>query len=215
MNSPPSFKTFLLIGLILSGLLLHHGGLVDKDRIIRIADLWADRGWFPLMVIALKIVLYTFALPGSSLYWVAGILYPPVKATFVIVMGGVIGAITAFALARRMSGGATGKIGASRFLPFLRTHSDFATLCAIRLLPAFPHSVINYGSALIGIPLHRFVLSTLIGFSVKGYLYASAIFNTVKADRLKDITSPETMIPLILLSLLFLFAKIWQRRFFR
>lgn len=165
------------------------------------------------MVIALKIVLYAFALPGYFLYWVAGIHYPPVKATLVIVMGGVIGAVTAFA--RRMSGDATRKIGTSRFLSYLKTHSDFGTLCAIRLLPAFPHSVINYGSALIGVPLHRFVLSTLIGFSVNGYLYASAIWNTIKADNLKDITSSETMIPIVLLSLLFLFARIWHQRLFR
>lgn len=209
------FKIFLLIGFVLTGILLHHLGVFDWYRFIDVSESWADRWWFPLVVIFAKIVLYTFALPGSALYCVAGILYPPIEATLIIVIGGVVGAVFAFIFSQRISSEATRKIKTSRSFAFMQRHSDFATLCAIRLLPTFPHSVLNYGSGMVHVPYYRFVLSTLIGFSVKGYLYASTIRSAARANEIEEIVSLGTMLPLILLSLLFILAKILRKKFLR
>lgn len=208
-------RTIFLIGLIVTGIILHQAGVFDWYQFLGIAESYAHDWWFPLIIILSKIILYAFALPGSALYWVAGVLYPPLEATLMIVIGGVAGALAAFIFSQRMSSEVTHKIEASRFFAFMRRHSDFATLCALRSLPTFPHSVINYGSGMIRVPQWRFVISTLIGFSVKGYLYASAIRNAATADEVADFVSLETMLPLTILFLLFIAAKIWQGKFHR
>jgi uncharacterized membrane protein YdjX (TVP38/TMEM64 family) len=145
----------------------------------------------------------------------AGVLYHPLEATLIIAIGGVAGGVTAFAFSQKVFPEVMGKIRTSRFFSFIQTHSDFATLCAIRILPTFPHSVINFGSGMINVPPHRFIISTVIGFSVKGYLYASAIRNAATADGIADLVSVETTLPLVLIVLLFIVAKIFQRKYLR
>jgi uncharacterized membrane protein YdjX (TVP38/TMEM64 family) len=198
---------------MIAGIILQRLGVFDGYQLHRIAESYAYLWWFPLMIILAKIILYTFGLPGSALCWIAGVLYHPLEATLIIAAGGVAGGVIAFTFSRRMFPEVRGKIETSRFYSFIQTHSDFTTLCAIRILPTFPHSVINFGSGMIHVPPHRFIISTVIGFSVKGYLYASSIRNAATADEIADLVSVETALPLILIVLLFMIAKIFQKKY--
>jgi len=207
------FKAILLVGLIVLGIALKRLGIFDWYPYLHLAESYAHHWWFPLAIVLAKTILYTFALPGSIFYWVAGLVYPPLKATLIITLGGVTGAIAAFAFSQRMASGSMNKIGTSRFFRFIQGHSDFITLCAIRTLPTFPHSVINYGSGILHVPWRRFIFSTTIGFGVKGYLYASTIRHAALADEMSDCVSMETMLPFMILVLLFIAAKIFQRKY--
>jgi uncharacterized membrane protein YdjX (TVP38/TMEM64 family) len=206
-------QAILLIGLIITGIILQRLGVFDWHQLLKIAESYAHLWWFPFIIILAKIILYTFGLPGSVLCWIAGVLYHPLEATLIIVIGGVAGGVTAFTFSQRMFPEVMCKIKTSRFFSFMQRHSDFTTLCAIRTLPTFPHSVINFGSGMIHVPPHRFIISTVIGFSVKGYLYASSIRNTATADEIADLLSVETTLPLIIIVLLFIVAKIFQRKY--
>jgi uncharacterized membrane protein YdjX (TVP38/TMEM64 family) len=206
-------QAILLIGLIITGIVLQRLGVFDWYHLLNIAESYAHLWWFPLMIILAKIILYTFGLPGSVFCWMAGALYPPLEATLIIAIGGVAGGVTAFTFSQRVFPEVMCKIKASRFFSFMQRHSDLTTLCAIRILPTFPHSVINFGSAMIRVPPHRFIISTVIGFSVKGYLYASSIRNAATADEIADLVSVQTTVPLILIVLLFIIAKIFQRKY--
>jgi len=207
-------QVILLIGLIITGIILQWLGVFDWYQLLNIAESYAHLWWFPFMIILAKTILYTFGLPGSVLYWIAGVLYHPLEATLIIAIGGVAGGVTAFTFSQRMLPEVMYKVKTSRFFSLMQRHSDFTTLCAIRILPTFPHSVINFGSGMIHVPPHRFIISTVIGFSVKGYLYASSIRNAVTADEIADLVSVETTLPLIIIALLFIVAKIFQRKYF-
>lgn len=206
------YKLLLLGAIIVSGIVLHQMGILDWYRLLDIGEKYAHTWWFPPLVIVVKAVLYMFAMPGSSMYWVAGILFPPLYATIIVVIGGVSGSILAYRFSQNMSKDSANRIQSSRFFSVIRNHSDFLTLSAIRTLPNFPHSVINYGSGILHVPMTRFLLSTIIGFTAKGYLYTSAIHHAATADDLTDVIQLETILPLIVLTLLFVIGKFFQRK---
>jgi len=206
------YKLIILGVIIVTGITLHQLGIFDWRRFLEIGEQYAHTWWFPPVIIIIKALLYMFALPGSSMYWVAGLLFEPLYATTIVVTGGVSGAILAYRFSQGMSKDAAERIQSSRFFKVIRNHSDFATLSAIRSLPNFPHSVINYGSGMLGVPMTRFLTSTIIGFTAKGYLYTSAIHHAATADDLSDVIRLQTVLPLIVLTLLFVAGKLLQRK---
>ncbi len=206
------YKLILLGGIILTGIILHQMGIFDWYRFLEIGEKYAHTWWFPPAVVITKAALYMFALPGSTMYWVSGLLFPPVYATIIVVFGGVFGAVLAYRFAQNMSRDSAERIRSSRFFKILRNHSDFATLSAIRSLPNFPHSIINYGSGMLNIPMPRFLVSTIIGFTAKGFLYTSAIHHAATADALSDAIQLRTVLPLLGLVLLFAAGKLLQRK---
>jgi uncharacterized membrane protein YdjX (TVP38/TMEM64 family) len=203
---------FILLGLLFAaGIIVQQSGWFDWRMLLEQGEEYAHAWWFVPVIIAAQVVLYTFALPGSSMIWVAGLFYEPLVATVIVVAGGVGGAAAAYGFTRRMSTEIAAKTEASVFFGFLRKHSDWATLSAMRSLPNFPHSVINYGAGILRVPLPRFFFSTVIGFTAKGYLYASMIHHAVKADSLSDVIDLKTLAPLFILAALFMLGKLIQR----
>ena len=81
---------------MIAGIILQRLGVFDWYQLLNIAESYAHLWWFPFIIILAKIILYTFGLPGSALCWIAGVLYHPLEATLIIVIGGVAGGVTAF-----------------------------------------------------------------------------------------------------------------------
>lgn len=202
----------IILGLLVSaGVILHLLGWFDWRRFIELGEQYAHHWWFAPAIIVIKVVLYTFALPGSVMFWVAGLFYDPIPATAVIVAGGVGGATAAYFFARRISGEDAGKVETSRLFSLLQNHTDFTTLCAVRTVPNFPHTVINYGAGILNIPLPRFIVSTLVGFTIKGYLYASMIRRAATAEGLSDAICFKTVGSLFIVAALFMAGKAFQQ----
>jgi len=211
-KSIKSFKLILLGLLVLAGIVLHQLGILEERFFLEAGERHLDRWWFAPMIILVKAVLYIFALPGSVMYVVAGLLYQPIHAMLIIIAGGVAGAVGAYFFSRSMSQATRLRVQSSKAFSIMKKHGDFATLSAIRILPGFPHSVTNYGSGILGIPLPRFIITAAIGFAVKGYLYSSAIHQaTHRADPERS-GSFEMVIPLVLLAVLILMGKILRRK---
>jgi uncharacterized membrane protein YdjX (TVP38/TMEM64 family) len=207
------YKLIILGLIVIAGILLHQTGIVDWHTLLAMGERYAHTWWFPAAIVVVKAVLYMFAMPGSSMYWISGLFFRPPVATALVVVGGVGGAVLAYYFSQKMSQEMAERIRASRFFGIMRNHSDFATLSAIRTLPNFPHSIINYGSGILNVPMPRFLVSTIIGFAAKGYLYTSAIHHAATADELADVVRWETILPLVGLTLLFIIGKLLQRRF--
>jgi len=206
------YKLIIFLVIVATAITLHQLGVFDWYRLVEVGEIYAHTWWFPVVVIITKAVMYMFAMPGSSMYWVAGILFEPIYATIIVVIGGVGGSLLAYGFSQRMSAESAQRIQSSRFFSVIRNHSDFLTLSAIRTLPNFPHSIINYGSGMLRVPLPRFIISTIIGFTAKGYLYTAAIHHAATADDLSDVIQLETVLPLIGLTLLFAIGKFFQRK---
>lgn len=205
-------KLLVLAALFLLGVLAQRLGLVEWPAVLEFSRGYAHHWWFPPLLALLMAGLYALALPGSFVMWLCGALYAPEAATPIILVGGVGGALLGYFFAERLAAREVERIRFSPLFAFIRRHGDFVALSAARLFPSFPHSVINYGSGILRLPLRAFVLSTVIGFAVKGYLYSLAIYQLTAVDEVEDFFSWQLIVPLLLLSLLFLAAKIFFGR---
>lgn len=172
----------------------------------------AGQWWLAPALILLQVLLFTFALPGSTVLWLVAPLYAPPAATLILAAGGVGGALAAYAFSRRLGGAERVRLMRHPAWHALARESDFLALCALRLVPAFPHSLINYGAGILQVPLAGFLASAAIGFGLKAFLYSSLIHRGIEAAAAGDLLRPEALLPLLLLALVLIVMRQLLRR---
>ncbi|MCE8013387.1 TVP38/TMEM64 family protein [Billgrantia desiderata] len=184
-------------------------------------DLTAIRHWVeqtshhPLVVIGVMLtmaVTLAVGLPGSIGLWLIAPFYPPHIATPMLILGSVSGALGAYYLAARVGERWNPKGLTRKIMEMLTKRGDLLTQCALRVLPGFPHSVINYAAGLCRLPLSTFVMAAALGLGIKWAVYASAIHSGLQAvSRGDDFITLDLILPLIALALLLLVGA-WMRR---
>lgn len=204
-------KHLILLFLILLGFILHHTRIVDWRQLLEQIERFSDYWWVGFLVLCLKVVFYALAMPGSSLIWVSAILYEPVQSTLLIIFGGTVGGLLGYFFSQSITQRDKMAQKDSVFFGFLKKNSNFFALCAVRILPGFPHSVINYGSGILHVPLARFVMTTLAGFAVKGFVYSYAIHEAMEASSIAELNSLQTLWPLLFLAALLVAGHLFQR----
>ena len=162
-------------------------------------------------VIAIMAVTLAIGLPGSIGLWLIAPFYAPLVATLMLTIGSVAGALGAYYLASRFSHRWTPRGLTRKVMDKLERRGDFLTQCALRVLPGFPHSVVNFAVGLLRLPLSTFVMAAIIGLAAKWAVYASAIFGALEAMESEEAVSPNVIFPLVALTLLLL-AGAWLRR---
>ncbi|MFG6667336.1 TVP38/TMEM64 family protein [Halomonas sp. HNIBRBA4712] len=165
-----------------------------------------------LGVILVMAVTLAIGLPGSIGLWLIAPFYTPVAATLMLTLGSVAGAWGAYLLAARFHsriepGGLTAKVMAR-----LERRSDLLTQCALRILPGFPHSVINYAAGLTRLPLKPYLLAATLGLSIKWGVYSSAIHGALEAIEEDDPLQFDVLLPLLALAGLLLVGAWYRRR---
>jgi uncharacterized membrane protein YdjX (TVP38/TMEM64 family) len=194
-------KILIVAALITAGILLDLAGLFDADKMLNLARGYADQWWLVLILIMLQIILFTFALAGSSFLWIVAPLYPPAMATFILAAGGTLGGVTAYLFSKRLTDDWIEKIENSRTYKLLHKQDNFFALFALRVFPAFPHSLVNYSSGILKVKLSHFIPAAILGISIKSYIYARVIYNATTSVSVEDLLNISTYGPLILLSL--------------
>jgi uncharacterized membrane protein YdjX (TVP38/TMEM64 family) len=172
----------------------------------------AEQWWLAPALILLQVLLFMFALPGSTVLWLVAPLYAPPAATFILTAGGVGGALAAYAFSRRLTEAERARLQRHRAWQTLAHETDFLALCALRLVPAFPHSVLNYGAGILRLPLVGFAASAALGFGLKAFLYSSLIHSGIESATLRELLWTDALLPLLLLALLLLAARFLLRR---
>ena len=193
-------KLFIVALLVVAGILLEVTGLLDAENMLGIAREYADRWWLVLVLILLQMILFTFALAGSIFLWIVAPIYPPVMATFILAAGGTLGGITAYLFSKRLTDEWIEKIEKSRTYKLLHKQDNFFSLFALRVFPAFPHSLVNYSSGILNVKLSHFIPAAFLGIGIKSYIYSEVIYNTATSASFEDLLDISTYGPLILLS---------------
>lgn len=205
-------KLVLLAALAGLGIALEGLGIVDW----RLALEWARGhagGWqLPAVIVLAQLALYTFAQPGSILFWVAALVYPPPLATLILTAGGTAGALGAYLFARRVTRLDLARAREHRLFALLERQGDFFTLCALRVLPGVPHSAINYASGTLALPLPRFLGASALGLAVKSYLYSAAVDAATGTAGPSDLVRLDVLGPLFAIALLLLLGRLAHRR---
>lgn len=160
-------------------------------------------------------VAWAFALPASAFLFITPLLFPPHVSALITTAGCALGTTVGYAVARYVGGPWVERFRDGRFSRFLARHSSFLALFGLRLAPGSQHGLFNYAAGLASIPFARFITSTVAAMSIKSYVYAHAVHNTVGAKSLMDALSPEIMLSLLAVALLAIAGHVLRERYLR
>jgi len=208
------FKIAALVSVLVSGIIVQRLGLLDFDLFLVWFEAIADSWWLPPVSVATQFFMYMLAFPGSIIMLTLGIIYQPWVATILVVAGGVTGGLAAYYFASFMSASWAKKFSSSRVFKILQKNSGFLQLCALRCLPGFPHSFINYSSGILKVGLLPFIVSTGLGFAVKGFIYTSAVYSAFHLDDPEAAIGISNLWPLIVLVIFALLGIVIQKKYF-
>lgn len=196
-------KKLLIVALLITlGVFMQYAGFFDAEKILIIAREYTDYWWLVLVLILLQGVLFTFALAGSLVFWVTAPLYPPMMAAFILALGATLGGVGAYFFSQYMTDEWSKKIERSHAYKLLHKHDNFFALFALRIFPAFPHSVVNYSSGVLKVKLSHFIPAAFLGVGIKSYVYSDIIYNLTTTASVDDLLNISTIAPLILVSVI-------------
>ena len=175
-------------------------GLIDSMQLLSAVRAYADHWWLWLLLIAVQIILYTFALTGSSMIWIIAALYPPLSSTLIFTTGTSLGALSAYLFSARLSAEWRKKVEGSRAYTVLQKQGGFLTLLSLRTMPGFPHSLVNYSSGLLNIRMRYFIPAVIAGSVLKAYIYSALIHNATRHADTPGSIDFSDLWPLMLIS---------------
>ena len=206
------YKLLILAVFIAIGVVLQLSGLLDPGELIAIARQYADYWWMPVILVLLQVLLFTFALAGTVFLWVAAVLFPPLTACIILAAGATLGGVSAYFFSATLSDEWVHRVENSHIYKLLRKQDNFFALLAMRIMPAFPHGLVNYSSGILKVNLAYFVPATFIGIGLKSYVYAPVIYQAAGGASLNDLLDIATFGPLVLLSVVIVAGVIVKYR---
>ncbi len=207
----PLIKILFLIALVATGLLLQRTGVIDFGELLELARQYADRGWLIAVLIAVQTALFTFAMAGSSMIWITALLFHPVTAALMITTGTTLGAVAAYYFSAHLSDDWARKVQDSRVVRLLTKEGGFFNLLALRLMPGFPHSIINYSAGFLHLRLPVFIAATIAGSAIKAVLYSVLIYRATTPEAPGRGIDFANVWPLFAFSLLVLLVPLLKR----
>ena len=179
----------------------------NRDALIAFRD--ANYLLTALVFIAAYVAIVAFSLPGATIATLTGgFLFATFPGALFNVLGATIGATAIFLAARWGFGESLGKRleGADGVVGKIKDGIDenqWSMLFLIRLVPAVPFFLANLIPSFLGVPLHRFVISTFLGIIPGGVVYTSVgaglgeIFARGESPNLGIIFEPQILFPII------------------
>lgn len=195
-------KLIILAVLVIVGILLDVYGLLDADKLLNSFKYYIDSWWLILLLILVQMILFTFGLAGSLIFWVVAPLYPPTMATFILAAGATLGGLGAYYFSGYMTDEWVKKVESSHAYKLLHKQDNFFMLFALRVFPAFPHALVNFSSGILRVKITHFILAAILGVGIKSYIYADVIYSLTTTASVDDLLKFSTIAPLVLLSLL-------------
>ncbi|MEO0389814.1 MAG: TVP38/TMEM64 family protein [Pseudomonadota bacterium] len=155
------------------------------------------------------ILIVAFSLPGATIATLTGgFLFGTAFGTVFNVTGASIGATAIFLAARTGLGhGLRARLDASegrvKRIKDGLDDNQWSMLFFIRLVPVVPFFVANLLPAFLGVPLHRYVISTVLGILPGAVVYTSvgaglgAVFARGETPNLGIIFEPHVLLPIL------------------
>ncbi|MGI9106221.1 MAG: TVP38/TMEM64 family protein [Pyrinomonadaceae bacterium] len=163
------------------------------------------------IIVVVMTASLTCCITASHFLILTPLLFPPHWSALITTTGSVLGAAGGYCIARFVGGAWAERFQDGRVQRFLSAHSSFLALFGLRLAPS-PHSFINYAAGLARIPPARFLAATLAAMSIKSYVYAVAVQNSLGAPSLSNIVSAPGVLSLFAVAALSIIGHILTRR---
>jgi uncharacterized membrane protein YdjX (TVP38/TMEM64 family) len=139
--------------------------LRDPERLAGALRRARDVPAVPVLFVLGYAVATVFGLPGTVFTLAGGAVFGTLLGSILNWTGATLGALGAYALARRLGSDAVRKLlgrhaGA---LDALTSRADFATIFRLRLIPVVPFNALNFAAGLASAPFRAYALSTALG----------------------------------------------------
>jgi uncharacterized membrane protein YdjX (TVP38/TMEM64 family) len=122
-----------------------------------------------------------FAVPASLFCIAAGFIWGWLIGGTYTVVGGLLGAIASFFVARFVGEGLIHRFGRlGQVVAKQADHAGFRSLLLLRFIPGIPFAVLNYGAGVAGVRFRDYVAATFIGILPPTFVFAycaDALFN--------------------------------------
>jgi uncharacterized membrane protein YdjX (TVP38/TMEM64 family) len=164
--------------------------------------------------VALFLVIGLFLLPGATLLSVfSGAVFGLPLGPLLVSLGSTLGAVLAFFVARFILRDWVEERFGERLNPIHEglCENDINYMLVLRLVPLFPFFLVNIAMGVSPISWKVFMMGTLLGKLPATWIYANAGSHLASLQSLSDITSPDVLGSLMLLSLLILTPVIYKQ----
>ena len=205
-------KVWLIPLLILGGLALSAWQPFGLSELLDWGRVVSDMPLVIAAILLVMVIMFSFGLPASFGLWLIAPFQTPLVSTILLVAASVLGALGGYLVSRRLRGDWKPTGLSAKVVDLLEKRSDWATQMALRILPGFPHSVVNFAGGLLLLPLTVFLLSATIGLTIKWAVYASAVYGLVDAVETGEAIQPSAIVPLVVLSALLIAGAVWRSR---
>lgn len=167
----------------------------------------------PFIYILCFTILPIAFFPVPILALAAGLLFGFLPGTIYTLIGAVLNSAIMFLMAKVLAKNAVTNLlqrklpeNWSSFLFNLDEKKGFGIIFILRLIPAMPYNLINYGAGLTSIKFSSYMLATILGI-----LPGTLVFLNIGNQAL-NIHNPAFMVSIILLILLTIFSLILGKR---
>lgn len=196
------WRALVLLTLVVLGVALLVIQPLSPERLLELGERLAHDPRALVLIAATQALFYALALPGSAFFWLIAPFQPPWIAVPLLVAGSVGGALGGYGLGRYLGRGWQAGGRRQRILAVLQQRGDVLTQFAFRVLPGFPHSVLNFGAGAVRLPLTGYTVAAVLGLAIKWSVYAGAVHGAVAAVRAGDGPGVATLAPLTVLAVL-------------
>ncbi|MDQ2075755.1 TVP38/TMEM64 family protein [Marinimicrobium sp. ABcell2] len=158
------------------------------------------------LILVVMAAMMTVGLPGSICFWLIAPFHPPLVATLLLLTGSLAGAIGGYQLSSRLSYAAPKSRLSKRITKLLTERSDLFTQTSLRVLPGFPHVLVNFTSGFLRLPLPTFILAAILGLTSKWAVYCTAVYGARNVLQAEESLSISTLMPLAILGIMLLIS---------
>lgn len=163
----------LILGFAAVSVALHVSGWSGPDRLQVLVE---SAGWAAVVVFVVGYAVLVLApTPASVLTILAGALFGIWWGTLLAWAGALLGSLGGFALGRRLGRPAVDRLLHGRLPQVDQVLSDhgLVAVLAVRLVPLFPFTPLNYAAGVLGVRRRDYMLGTAVGIVPGALAYAA------------------------------------------
>lgn len=173
---------------------------------------WADDlGWVgPVAFVPAAAVGLCLFVPGAVLAGAAGLLFGTAAGTPIALAFIVLGAMMQMSISRYLAGDAAAQLLPDRVKRFDRFIEErgFWAVFYMRLAPAIPYNLVNYGAGLTSLKVRAMAAGTAVGALPRTFAWVAL------GGSLDDLGSTEAKVAIALLVAMAVFGALLARRQF-
>lgn len=190
----------LFLAAVLSGSVPNAGDIRDAG------DGLGDAG--PFLFVPAAAALVCLFVPGPALAGAAGLLFGTAEGTPVALASIVLGAVLQMSISRYLAGDAAEQLLPERVKRFDRFIEErgFWAVFYMRLAPAIPYNLVNYGAGLTSLRLRAMAAGTAVGAAPRSFAWVAL------GGNLDDLSSTEAKVAVAMLVVMAVVGALLARR---